>query len=124
MITFNTALGRQIYDQIAGHRESWDQDCWGFNIGNDCGTTACVAGWAAHFTGWKSAVNTFDSTRVTKDGREMLTELVGEDELGLTPHQSRYLFNGDRTFEQVEDFLLDPEERAKSLWSSPDDEEF
>ncbi len=40
------ALATKIWDQIAEHPETHDQSSWE----DECGTTKCIAGWAAHFS--------------------------------------------------------------------------
>lgn len=54
----NAQLAQQILEQIAANPDSFDMGTW--NTGEDaipgepiaCGTTLCVAGWAAYLTGW------------------------------------------------------------------------
>ncbi|MGW1001768.1 hypothetical protein [Streptomyces sp. NPDC002520] len=45
----------------------------------DCGTTMCIAGWAAHVTGW----TLYNSLHAIKDGESRLIESVATDALGL-----------------------------------------
>ena len=45
----------------------------------DCGTTMCVAGWAAHVTGW-TLTNDHDAA---KDGQTQTIEFVATQALGL-----------------------------------------
>lgn len=45
----------------------------------DCGTAMCVAGWAAHVTGWTLV----GDHHATKDGRTRTIEFVGTAVLGL-----------------------------------------
>lgn len=48
----NQELFNKIADQIEAHPESHDQLDWG----NSCGTEHCIAGWAAHLSGWRPTV--------------------------------------------------------------------
>ena len=113
MTTFNEDLGHEILDQIKDDPESWQQMSWGVHIGSDCGTVACVAGWAAHFTGWTSSDNRFMRNVVTKGDRQFSVRVVAQEELGLTDGQTLYLFDGVRDLEDIEEFLLKPEVRAE-----------
>lgn len=45
----NVELLEKIREQIIAHPEQHDQQLWGFKA--DCGTTHCIAGWAAVLTG-------------------------------------------------------------------------
>lgn len=45
----NTDLLLQIREQITAHPETHDQDQWGRRT--ECGTTHCIAGWAAVLSG-------------------------------------------------------------------------
>lgn len=51
MTTPNLPLLRQVREQIEKHPETWDQSLWF----SECGTAACVAGWAAALTGGRRA---------------------------------------------------------------------
>jgi hypothetical protein len=48
-MTINTDLLLEIREQIASHPETHDQSTWASRT--DCGTTYCIAGWAAMLTG-------------------------------------------------------------------------
>jgi hypothetical protein len=47
----------------------------------DCGTTLCVAGWAAHVTGWTLLDDGVDGSR---DGVRRDIEAIAQEALGLT----------------------------------------
>ncbi|MEU6674817.1 hypothetical protein [Streptomyces sp. NPDC046925] len=47
-MTINTDLLIEIREQITAHPETHDQLSWGRK--SDCGTTYCIAGWAAVLT--------------------------------------------------------------------------
>lgn len=119
---FNEELGQKILDQITAHPESWEQASWGRWIGSDCGTIACVAGWAVHFTGWKSNREIPQAHVVSKGDRVTSVQYAAQDELGLTDRQSEYLFGGGRDLGEIEEFLLKPEARVKHDPRFDDDE--
>ncbi|WP_051819243.1 hypothetical protein [Streptomyces sp. NRRL S-920] len=48
-MTINTDLLLAIREQITSHPEAHDQREWG--VRTECGTTHCIAGWAAVLTG-------------------------------------------------------------------------
>lgn len=60
---FNVELAQRIHDQITQHPDQHDQGTWcslpgvdatdAVGADNMCGTTACVAGWAMLFSGYK-----------------------------------------------------------------------
>lgn len=49
MITPAMELAEKIHDQIDRHPESHEQAHWGEK--NECGTSACICGWAALMNG-------------------------------------------------------------------------
>ncbi|WP_327377989.1 hypothetical protein OG393_30930 [Streptomyces sp. NBC_01216] len=53
----------------------------------DCGTTLCVAAWAAHLTGW-----TVHNDTATRNGEARRIEDVGREALGLTHEDANALF--------------------------------
>lgn len=66
----NATLARKILDQITTQPQHFDMTEWfdtpgGGTIHPDrplgCGTTLCIAGWAAHLTGWTLERRTDDS---------------------------------------------------------------
>lgn len=58
----STDLAQRILDQITQHPDNFSMDSWFYRPGNneelpsdapvECGTTMCIAGWAAHLSGW------------------------------------------------------------------------
>ncbi|WP_055566013.1 hypothetical protein [Streptomyces atriruber] len=61
-MTINVDLLLEIREQITSHPETHDQEQWGKRTG--CGTTHCIAGWAAVLTGaalaWTDAADLDD----------------------------------------------------------------
>lgn len=111
----------QVRDQIVDHPETHYQGSWWYRsklsttISGDCGTRACVAGWAvvfAHpdavFSDHKTDVRvpvmgTFGVLTSVSVRIEMLARLS----LGLTEDQADYLFDGLRSHDEVVDALND-----------------
>lgn len=50
MTKYNVDLMLAVREQITSHPETHDQDSWG-RRGPECGTTHCIAGWAAVLSG-------------------------------------------------------------------------
>jgi hypothetical protein len=48
----NTELGRRILDHVTAHRSQFDMGIWG-QWDPECGTTACLAGWAMLLSGYR-----------------------------------------------------------------------
>jgi hypothetical protein len=68
----------------------WDEETKPLSPDSDpaCGTTLCVAGWAAHLTGW-----TLQGIVATKpNGEEDYTDDVGQEALGLDTDTAGALF--------------------------------
>jgi hypothetical protein len=47
----NTGLARAVLDHLDAHPEAHNQYRWGFR--GECGTTACIAGWALILSGYE-----------------------------------------------------------------------
>lgn len=113
--TPNTELFRKIYDQIKENPGTLDMTSWevvyvdpGEEFYNpvkqdweprNCGTTRCVAGWAAHFTA--PSTHFFDTMErlaeewgITGDGDVSVEVQVGSKLLGLDIGIARALFLG------------------------------
>lgn len=58
--------------------------------GNVCGTTMCVAGWAAHLHGWEFGPGDMGGTRL---GVIRSIASIGRDALGLCPAAADRLFH-------------------------------
>jgi hypothetical protein len=103
----NTELFYRIADMIEYFPEMYDQSVWGEEApGTPCGTAFCIAGHAAHETGFIAPTRTYGS-RVTQDWINVefavdddtvvteTTPTIGRLELGLTPAEAEYLFHED-----------------------------
>jgi len=93
--TTTTARLRAVADLIEAHPERWDQELWTgekkagpldeVGRGGDCGTTACVAGWAVRLT----------PTGTIPPETEAEWEEAGRDALGLSDDLAWVLFDAD-----------------------------
>lgn len=99
-------LARRILDAIEQYPEAFDMDSWhgGRPIGPDdapaCGTTMCVAGWAAHLEGW-----TLNGIDAGKDGVWRNADDVAAVALGLDDASADLLFysTAERAREMLEE---------------------
>ncbi|MET9122976.1 hypothetical protein [Streptomyces sp. NPDC004528] len=76
-----------VLDRIEQYPDQFDMSTWFWRAGGsvlapreavDCGTTMCVAGWAAHVTGW-----TLRGSLAERGGETDYIENVGREALGL-----------------------------------------
>ncbi len=83
------AVAAAVLDAIEKYPEAFDMNSWAYLPDSDplrpdetpvCGTTMCVAGWAAHLTGWTISSGTHQAT---KDGRQRWIEDVAQEALDL-----------------------------------------
>lgn len=112
-----------IADRIEADPESYDQDVWGYTEGQvdvdyevlddrkteileeECGTTHCIAGWAAVLSGYKPTVMSYEmgldkhvievdwSTVSTESDIDRATSSVGREVLGLSARDADILFS-------------------------------
>jgi len=100
----NVDLMLAVRDQVTMHPETHDQFMWARKT--ECGTTYCIAGWAAVLSGqqllWELAGEAGDEEagwiriigpRGPTAGRSIST--FARDELGLTPYEAGELFASD-----------------------------
>jgi len=87
-----------VLDAIEQERQAFNMNSWFWQPGGGslapderpaCGTTMCVAGWAAHVTGW-----TLSDLSAKKNGTTRGIEAVAYDALGLDD-ETDYLFYTD-----------------------------
>ena len=80
----NSELLNKIADQIEAHPESLNMETWvsEVNYANplDCGTVACIAGWAIIF----SAKEFPDTINLSTWHYEIIEDLFGDDYLSIT----------------------------------------
>lgn len=88
-MAFNEELWHRIHDQITQYPESWDQSDWGHT--EECGTVACVAGWACALSGWEMTKAGFMINAAT-GATSFNTSGLAQDLLGLTGEQAQQLF--------------------------------
>ncbi|MFJ6730031.1 hypothetical protein ACIQPQ_34540 [Streptomyces sp. NPDC091281] len=82
------AVAAAVLDAIEARPQNFSMHSWHWQANGDasllpseepgCGTTMCVAGWAAHVTGW-----TLRGSRGFKDGDARDVEDIAQDALGL-----------------------------------------
>ena len=102
----NTELFYRIADEIELFPASYNQGAWGVELEKKktaaaCGTAFCIAGHAAHLTGWQPTEDSWDGSpnweavvRPKKPWTENIIN-VGMNELGLTTTEQVYLFHAD-----------------------------
>jgi hypothetical protein len=109
--TYNVDLLMQVREKVLTEPEAHQQNWWARagtdpRKGDGCGTTYCVAGWAAVLDGqalsWQYgedslafAWQAFDLA----DGRTIMDYAQGA--LGLSPHEAKVLFRGGNSQDSV-----------------------
>ena len=88
---YNYELFRKVYDQIKRHPSHFDSGYWGVSASEyyrndeekreECGTVACLAGWACVFSG-------YDLESLTGEG----IKHIGARLLGIPPEEIYYFF--------------------------------
>lgn len=105
----NAGLMWRVLDQIDAHPELWDQEYW-FTV-TECGTAACVAGWACLLSGDKPLplLGKFEdlsvgeqAAHVDVQGWMRLTRLRAQELLGITEEQADVLFHYENTREDLD----------------------
>lgn len=101
----NLELLNRVHKQIETQPDTWNQALWIQQA--DCGTTACVAGWASLLSGWEPANQhpAFGVDMVEKQARRLHVQEAAWGELGLNEEQAAYLFNEYRTRKQIDRFV-------------------
>jgi hypothetical protein len=98
------ALAAQVLEQITDHPEHHDQSQW--LAGTDrlspdqplaCGTTLCVAGYAARLRGYTLSNEESGTVAFKGDADALPIETVARRELGLTPKDAKHLFHPVRS---------------------------
>lgn len=129
----NIPLFAKIMQQVTEHPETWRQESWGELVNYwdlkpherqpSCGTTQCIAGWAAVFTGAKPVWTgpTFDNVK-TPQGTFSVEEHSAR-QLGLCDCQAGelfYTFNNSKVWKLIEEITnyevtqQDIEQRVKA----------
>lgn len=110
----------RVVEFIQDHPDAHNQSTWigRSNSYNDfsCGTTGCIAGWAALQNGWRpvwSAYYDDNANEVVKDGVRCPVGRVGRDELELADDQADWMFDGSRELDDIVRF-------GKALKDNPD----
>lgn len=92
----NTELFYRIADEIETFPEEYNQAAWGRKRDTaPCGTAFCIAGHAAHLTGWQPTSTAWFSVIRPKETRNNAIDIstVGRAELGLSYNESQFLFD-------------------------------
>lgn len=114
-ITDPAQLARRVLYKIRTHPGQWNQRIYSAGMprrvpvnqvraltGNpDCGTTACVAGWAALYTVPDDSQFTRDDVIQLPDGTCRLVDNPARKGLGLNHDDADWLFEYSRSLEQV-----------------------
>jgi hypothetical protein len=129
----NTDLLRDVRDHIATEPEHFDMDSYfhdDMNLAEGqsaplpaaCGTTACIAGWAATLCGRYEARGTaFGNWGIAPVGGDSTTFfLAGAESLGITNKQAERLFYRDQWPEHYREMEFE-ETQAKAAVSLLDD---
>lgn len=102
--TPNAELMWRVLDQIDAYPELWDQGYW-FTV-TDCGTAACVAGWACLLSGDKPfpLLGKLEDLPVGEQvsyvdvqGWTRLARVRAQELLGITEDQADALFHYENT---------------------------
>lgn len=109
-------LAAEIAEVIREREWLWNQLSWfGGGVGTvgalrdlldpekdkACGSTACVAGWAATLTTPIGTKILSGGTVVLPNGDWQDADDIGRGALGISQHDADWLFGGDRTKEEV-----------------------
>lgn len=106
----NVPLLTKVLDHITAHPKEWNQGLWAVQ-GETCGTTCCVAGWAAVMSGHtldfeerscpctQCEVEGAKAASYTTEGEFICN--VAQRELGLTVSQAGFLFSGTNNLDDL-----------------------
>jgi hypothetical protein len=72
---------------------------------NACGSTCCIAGWAAILSAPAGTRVDYSDNVIAPDGARAYADYYARSALGLDANKAGYLFNGNRTREEVLDVL-------------------
>jgi hypothetical protein len=75
----NIELGRRVLEHVTTHRSHFDMGIWGL-WDPECGTTACLAGWAMLLSGYR--VNAQEDF-IRPDGSAVRPGIEGDEAAGL-----------------------------------------
>lgn len=89
----NTELAYRVLDHIKQHPMQWDQGNW---VGkNECGATACFAGWCVALT--------YGDRKLFSDGVCIADEAA--ELLALSDMEADNLFSGSNSFEDLRQWI-------------------
>lgn len=106
--TDRLALLTFVRSVVTDHEEHWDQSSF-WNYRPNCGTTGCVAGWAAFAAGARPVKNmghpVLSGIWMIYQGEQVSVDALATTLLGLDNDQSTWLFDPDRTKAEVLAYL-------------------
>lgn len=74
----NTELGRKVLGHITTHREQFDMTVYGEKY-PECGTVACIAGWAMLLSGYQLSDGPGGSHFIRPDGSTVPDSMNGDE---------------------------------------------
>ena len=124
--SLNIELAEKVLKQVTEHPETHNQEEWGYRAPS-CGTQACLAGWAVHFTypdlvmNWRSGPygeeGAETASSVTLDGRRVSIADLAAQVLNLDEADADDLFltlDRESAIELLEQYI----EEAKACAAS------
>jgi hypothetical protein len=100
-------VAQQVLDAIELYDAAFDMDTWFYTAGTgflspaetpSCGTTLCVAGWAAHLTGWTLIKAPGSRVYAVRGDRCALIPDAAREALGLPNDELFHLSSEDALF--------------------------
>jgi hypothetical protein len=88
----NTELGRKVLEHVTAHRGQFDMSIY-VDADPECGTTACLAGWAMLLSGYRAA----DASVMRPDGSYVIDKSNEAARLLGLDHAEQYGSYGDCT---------------------------
>lgn len=113
-------LLRRTFEHIDAHPEQWHQGCW-LHQDEECGTVACVAGWACLLAGDEVAS---DGLVLTPKGQRIPVDARAANLLGLTYEEAGALFSANNTRWRLHTIAQRIAQRAGLHWNMPAPERF
>src|SRR5215475_3942316 len=103
MPELNVPLLLSTLDHIERHPARWNQRFF-----QDCGSGCCFAGWAVALHEGHRPYTDNQAVRLGKNGHEQFEiqiDLLAQEYLGLTFHESSVLFDPNNNMEEIRNFI-------------------
>lgn len=84
----NVEMCKKVYDYITEHPDQHDQE----SFQNACGTTRCIAGWAAYFEGYRPISGDYGRAWSRDGDGRTPPEDIGRSVLGLSLEEADRIF--------------------------------